>query len=59
MSGNDDKLLAELIAIKKLLMLQLIVNGVNATDIGNTLGLTKARIGQIVPVAQIKKARKK
>ena len=39
---HDKSLLTELTAIKKLLMLQLLLGGVSRSTIGKTLGITSA-----------------
>jgi len=45
--------------IKKLLIALLIAQGVSATAIGKMLGVSKARIGQLVPVRRIATESKK
>lgn len=52
---NTDKIIEELIAIKKLLILQLMHDDVDAAAIGKVLGLTPTRIRQIIPVKDIHK----
>lgn len=47
---------AELDAIKKLAILQLLVSGVQATQIAKALGVDKSTISRMVPARGIKKA---
>jgi predicted transcriptional regulator len=55
MTASEIRILGELTAIKKLLLLRLLSDGMNATDIGKALGITSARVGQLVPVRKLKK----
>lgn len=52
-------ILKELAQIKKLLVTQLILQGVDGGTIANTLGVTNGRISQIFPVGKLKKQIKK
>lgn len=52
---NTDKIIEELVAIKKLLMLQLMRDDVDASVIGKVLELTPTRIRQIIPVKDVRK----
>jgi len=47
--------LKELEQIKRLLVLQLIKDGVTATQIGKALGITQQRVSQMFPVSKLKK----
>lgn len=49
-----DPTLAELGAIKRLLILQLLANGVQAQTIGTVLGLTKSAMSAIIPARKLK-----
>lgn len=55
--GQEKRLLDELVAIKKLLIMRLINDGIDAATIGVGLGLTGQRVGQLVPVKRIRKVR--
>ena len=55
----DDPVVAELQAIKRLLILQLLSSGVSATHIAMSLGVDNAVISRLVPARAIKKARSK
>ncbi len=52
---DRDPVVAELSDIKRLLMLQLITSGVQAVEIGATLGLTKSNMSRLIPARKIKK----
>lgn len=45
----------ELDAIKKLLLVKLIADGVPVITLSKVLGVTAQRIGQLVPIKEIKK----
>lgn len=51
----DVRIYNELVEIKKLLILQLISAGVSDVVIGKILGVSSARIRQIVPIKAAKK----
>lgn len=49
MANDSQKILAELVAIKKLLVLSLLNNGMSQGEIGKGLGVSQQRVSQIVP----------
>lgn len=51
--------LKELEQIKRLLVLQLIKDGVTATEIGKALGITQQRVSQMFPVSKLKKTKRR
>ena len=55
----EERVIDELVQIKKLLMFQILNDGADATELGKVLGLTSARIGQIIPVRSLKKKKGK
>ncbi len=63
--GNDpvaDKLgsvAGELDSIKRLLILQLITSGVQATNIASTLKVSKSAVSALVPARKVKKPKTK
>ncbi len=54
-SGNSVQ--DELTAIKRLLVLQLITSGVQATDVAKALRISKSGVSQMIPARKVKKAR--
>ncbi len=52
---SNDPLLAELEAIKKLLILQLVTSGVQAQQVGRVLDLSKSEMSKLVPTRGLKK----
>ena len=50
-----DPVVAELDAIKRLLVLQLITSGVKATQIASALGVDPSAISRLVPARKVKK----
>jgi predicted transcriptional regulator len=54
--GGDNAVQEELEAIKRLLVLQLITSGVQATDIAKTLQVDKSVISRMVAARKVKKA---
>jgi DNA-binding NarL/FixJ family response regulator len=50
-----DPIAAELESIKKLLILQLIISGVQAQSIGKVLGISKGTVSGMVPARVIKR----
>lgn len=52
---DANRIISELSEIKKLIMLQLINDGIDAKTLGRVLGVTPTRIRQIIPVKQLKK----
>ena len=57
--GTDAKSLNELVAIKKLLIAQLLASGISAKTVGELLGMTQQRVSQIAPVSKIVKEAKR
>jgi DNA-binding NarL/FixJ family response regulator len=55
----DDPSLDELKAIKKLLVLQLMMSGIQTTDIATALGVSKGTISKLVPLRKVKRQKKK
>jgi len=52
---NNDPVADELDSIKRLLVLQLITSGVQATDIASALGVDKSVVSRLVPARKVKK----
>jgi hypothetical protein len=57
--NTDERMFDELVQIKKLLMFKILKDGADATELGKVLGVTSARIGQIIPVRNLKKKKGK
>jgi predicted transcriptional regulator len=58
MADSQPRVVKELEAIKRLLMLQLIASGVQANDIALALGVNKSVISEILPVRKLHCAKK-
>jgi DNA-binding NarL/FixJ family response regulator len=56
---ESDPSLDELRTIKKLLVLQLMMSGVQTTDIAAALGVNKGTISKLVPLRKVKRSKKK
>ena len=54
-----DPVARELDAIKRLLMLQLVKDGVAANDIATVLGVVKSTVSEAIPVRRLKSLKKK
>jgi len=54
--GSNHAVQAELEAIKRLLVLQLITSGVQATDVAKALQVDKSVVSRMVPARKVKKA---
>ena len=54
-SQGSDPVADELDAIKRLLVLQLITSGVQATHIASALGVDKSVVSRLVPARKVKK----
>lgn len=52
------QILQEIQDIKKLIILILVKNGCDSRDIGNVLGVSDARIRQLVPMRKLKPRKK-
>lgn len=55
----NDPSTQELVAIKRLLILQLITSGVQSTVIAKALGVSKSVVTGLVPARKVKKSSKK
>lgn len=55
---SDDPLFAELISIKKLLILQLLNDGLTQAQVAKALGIDRTYIGKMVPVKISKQSTK-
>ena len=53
---KDDPVVDELVAIKRLLVLQLITSGVQATSIASALGVNKSSVSRLVPTRKVKRS---
>ena len=53
--GSNNAVQEELEAIKRLLVLQLITSGVQATDVAKALRVDKSVISRMVPARKVKK----
>ena len=53
---KDDPGVDELVAIKRLLVLQLITSGVQATSIASALGVNKSSVSRLVPTRKVKRS---
>lgn len=53
---KDDPVVDELVAIKRLLVLQLITSGVQATSIASALGVDKSSVSRLVPTRKVKRS---
>lgn len=51
-----DPLVDEMRAVKRLLVLQLLVSGVQTTDIATALGVSKSVVSRLVPSRKVKSA---
>lgn len=56
---SGDVILDELVTIKKLLVLKLLSEGINQTQIGSVLGIDRTQISRMVPASILKPARSK
>lgn len=56
---KGDPVLQTLEDIKRLLAMQLITSGIQATDVARTLRVTKSVVSGLVPTRKIRKRRKK
>ncbi len=54
--GSGNGVQKELAAIKRLLVLQLITSGVQATDVAKALKVAKSAVSGMVPARKVKKA---
>jgi DNA invertase Pin-like site-specific DNA recombinase len=54
-NSSGDPIAADLAAVKRLLILQLITSGVQSTEIAAALGVDKSTITRLVPSSKIKK----
>lgn len=54
-----DPTLDELKALKRLLVLQLMMSGVQTTDIASALGVNKSTVSKLVPLRKVKRSKKK
>ncbi len=52
---RSDPVADELNAIKRLLVLQLITSGVQATDIASSLGVDRSVVSRLVPARKVKR----
>ena len=52
---KGDPVVDELVAIKRLLVLQLITSGVQATSIASALGVNKSSVSRLVPTRKVKR----
>ena len=60
MAKPADPVTKELDAIKRLLVLQLLTSGVQATAVAQAMGVAKSAVSKLVPARKVKKkARKK
>lgn len=50
-----DPVVDELVAIKRLLVLQLITSGVQATSIASALGVNQSSVSRLVPTRKVKR----
>jgi IS30 family transposase len=55
-SGDAAVILVQLEDLKKLMVIQLVASGVQATHIAKALGVDKSAISRLVPVREIQKA---
>jgi predicted transcriptional regulator len=53
--NQSDPVVKELDAIKRLLVLQLLTSGVQATDIARAMGVAKSALSRLVPSRKIKR----
>jgi predicted transcriptional regulator len=53
---KGDPVVDELVAIKRLLVLQLITSGVQATSIASALGVNKSSVSRLVPTRKVKRS---
>ena len=51
---KNDSLLEEMRAVKRLLILQLLVSGVQAKDIATALGVSLSSVSRLVPRRKVK-----
>jgi predicted transcriptional regulator len=58
-SGPTDPVVRELDAIKRLLMLQLVKDGVEAKDIATVLGVVQSTVSEAIPVRRLKSLKKR
>lgn len=56
---GDDPATDELGAIKRLLILQLLTSGVEATKVAAALGIAKSSVTRLVPARKVKKPKKR
>jgi len=54
-----ETIIKELDHIKRLLVIQLLINGADGVAIAHALGITKARVSQLYPVSKLKKLQAK
>lgn len=54
---TSDQIIRELADIKRLLILQLIISGVEAQHIARALGVSKSTISRVVPARNVKKTK--
>jgi DNA-directed RNA polymerase specialized sigma subunit len=54
---KQKKTLEPLEAIKRLLMLNAVLNGASSKDIAKILGITERRVQQMIPLRSIKKGK--
>ena len=54
--SKGDPIIDELVAIKRLLVLQLITSGVQATSIASALGVDKSSVSHLVPTRKVKRS---
>lgn len=52
---SSDPIAKELDAIKRLLVLQLLTSGVQATDVARAMGVDKSVVSRLVPARRVKK----
>lgn len=58
MAKQSDPLAKELDAIKRLLVLQLLMSGVQANAVAAALGVAKSAVSKLVPARKVKKKAK-
>lgn len=56
---ENDAIIGELIAIKKLLLLALLKEGLTQSQIGTALGIDQSQISRLIPAALIKPKKSK
>lgn len=53
----DNQIICELVNIKRLLILQLMISGVEAQHIAKALGTSKSTLSRVVPARSVKKVK--